>query len=155
MIGGKDQAGKWKLDARFSRAELIRRVEAIAEYRNRISIYNMDAMVFMRKIVRKLPLNTLIYLDPPYYLKGSRLYPDYYHHDDHARIADYVQGDVAQPWIVTYDNVEEIGRLYSRRRSLTYSLNYSASTHRKGTEVMFFSDSLAVSTARYLTTSIA
>lgn len=153
MIGGKSQAGRWKLDARFTRAELVRRVEAIAEYRNRISIYNMDAMAFMRTIVCELPANTLIYLDPPYYLKGSRLYPDYYHHDDHACIASYVQREVEQPWIVTYDNVDEISRLYSRCRSLTYNLNYSASTHRKGTEVMFFSDSLAVPVPRLLGTS--
>lgn len=150
MIGGKNQTGKWKLDARFTRSELIRRVEAIAEYRNRISIYNMDAMVFMKRIVRRLPANSLIYLDPPYYMKGSRLYPDFYEHDDHARIASYVQETVRQPWIVTYDNVSEIVRLYSRRQRLTYNLNYSASTHRKGTELMFFSDSLKLPARRWL-----
>jgi DNA adenine methylase len=150
MIGGNSQAGKWKLDARFGRPELIRRVKAIAEYRSRIPIYNMDAMTFMKMVVRKLPATSFVYLDPPYYVKGSRLYTDYYRHDDHAHIASYIQSAVVQPWIVTYDNVDEIARLYFKRQSLTYRLNYSASTHRKGTELMFFSDSLTLPARQYL-----
>ena len=144
MIGGGDQTGKWKIDARFGRPELIRRIKAIAEYRDRISIHNMDAMAFMQMLTRKLPTKSFIYLDPPYYAKGSRLYTDYYRHDDHRRIAEYIQTAVTQPWIVTYDNVQEIALLYSGRRRLTYDLNYSASTHRKGTELMLFSDALRI-----------
>jgi DNA adenine methylase len=142
MIGGSDQAGRWKIDERFGRAELIRRIESIAEYRNRISIYNMDAMAFMQMLTPRLPSKSFIYLDPPYYTKGSRLYTDYYRHDDHERIAEFIQMAVVQPWVVTYDNVQEIARMYSGRRSLTYDLNYSANTHRKGTELMLFSDVL-------------
>lgn len=144
MIGGNDQTGKWKIDARFGRPELIRRIEAIAEYRDRISIHNMDAMAFMQMVTRMLPPKSFIYLDPPYYAKGSRLYTDYYRHDDHERIAEYIQASVSQPWIVTYDNVQEIALLYSGRQSLTYNLNYSASIHRKSTELMLFCDSLRI-----------
>lgn len=144
MIGGADQTGKWKIDARFGRLALIRRIESIAEYRDRISIHNMDAMAFMQMLTPKLPTKSFIYLDPPYYVKGSRLYIDYYRHDDHKRIAEYIQTAVPHPWIVTYDNVQEIALLYSGRRRLTYDLNYSASTHRKGTELMIFSDTLRI-----------
>lgn len=144
MIGGNDQTGKWKIDARFGKPELIRRIEAIAEYRDRISIDNMDAIAFMKMVTRKLPPKSFIYLDPPYYAKGSRLYTDYYRHDDHKRIAEYIQNAVTQPWIVTYDNIKEIALLYSGRRSRTYDLNYSACTHRKGTELMLFCDSLSM-----------
>lgn len=144
MIGGKNQTGRWKIDARFGKRELIRRIEYIARYRDRISIYNMDAMAFLKMITRKLPSKSFIYLDPPYYVKGSRLYPDFYRNDDHKHIAEYVQNEVTQPWIITYDNIKEIAMLYSDRRSLTYDLNYSASSHRKGTELMLFSDSLNI-----------
>jgi DNA adenine methylase len=147
MIGGKHQTGPWKIDARFGKAELVRRIEAIAEYRGRISIHNMDAMHFMQIVARKLPAKSFLYLDPPYYAKGSRLYTDYYHPDDHRQIAEYIQTAARQPWVVTYDSTKEIARLYSGRRSRTYDLNYSASTHRKGTEVMFFSDCLKIPTA--------
>ncbi len=144
MIGGNDQTGAWKIDARFGKAELIRRIEAIAEYRDRISIHNMDAMDFMQMVTRKLPPKSFIYLDPPYYAKGSRLYTDYYRPDDHRHIAEYIQTGVVQPWIVTYDITKEIARLYSGQRRRTYTLNYSANSHRKGTEVMFFSDCLKI-----------
>lgn len=148
MIGGHEQTGRWKIDARFGKAELIRRIEAIAEYRDRISIYNMDAMAFMQMLTPKLPAKSFMYLDPPYYAKGRRLYTDYYRPDDHRHIAEYIQTAVLQPWIVTYDSTNEIARLYSGRRKRTYDLNYSASTHRKGTEVMFFSDCLNIPTGR-------
>jgi len=144
MIGGNNQSGEWKIDARFGKSGLIRRIEAIAEYRDRISIHNMDAMDFMRIVTRKLPPKSFIYLDPPYYAKGSRLYTDYYSHDDHRKIAQYIQTNVTQPWIVTYDNVQEIALLYSGRRNLTYELNYSANTRWKGTELMIFCDSLSI-----------
>lgn len=144
MIGGNDQTGAWKIDARFGKDELIRRIEAIAEYRDRISIHNMDAMDFMQMVTRKLPTKSFIYLDPPYYAKGSRLYTDYYRPDDHRHIAEYIQTGVVQPWIVTYDITKEIARLYSGLRRRTYTLNYSANSHRKGTEVMFFSDCLKI-----------
>jgi DNA adenine methylase len=144
MIGGNDQTGKWKIDARFGKHELIRRIEAIAAYRDRISIHNMDAMAFMQMVTRQLPRTSFIYMDPPYYVKGSRLYTDYYRHNDHERIAEYIQTAVTQPWIVTYDNIQEITLLYSGRRSITYDLNYSASSHRKGTELMLFCDSLRI-----------
>lgn len=144
MIGGTEQAGPWKIDARFYKAELIRRIEAIADYRDKITIHNMDAIDFMQMVTRKLPTKSFMYLDPPYYAKGSRLYTDYYRPDDHRHIAEYIQTAVRQPWIVTYDNTNEIARLYSGRRNRAYALNYSASTHRKGTELMFFSDGLMI-----------
>lgn len=144
MIGGNDQSGKWKIDARFSRAALIKRIENIAEYRDRITIQNMDAMAFMQMMIRKLPRRSFIYLDPPYYENGSRLYTDYYQHADHECIAKYMHTGVSQPWIVTYDNVGEIRKLYSERRTVIFSLNYSANSHRKGTEVMVFCDSLKI-----------
>lgn len=144
MIGGNNQTGKWKIDARFGKSELIRRIEAIADYHDRISIHNMDAMGFIQMVSRKLPKKSFIYLDPPYYTKGSRLYTDYYNPEDHENIALFIQTSLNKPWIVTYDNVHEIAMLYSARRSLAYNLNYSANTHRKGTELMVFCDSLRI-----------
>lgn len=144
MIGGHNQTGKWKIDARFGKSELIRRIEVIADYRDRISIHNMDAIEFIQMVIRKLPKKSFIYFDPPYYAKGSRLYTDYYHPGDHKTIAQFIQTNLDKPWIVTYDNVPEIDMLYSARRSLVYNLSYSANTHRKGTELMVFCDSLTI-----------
>ena len=36
MIGGNDQTGNWKIDARYNKVELIARIERIADYSNAI-----------------------------------------------------------------------------------------------------------------------
>src|SRR5258708_30324184 len=61
VIGGKNQTGGWKIDARFNKSDLIQRIQRIARYANRISIYNLDAIEFIRTIVPRLPKKTLVY----------------------------------------------------------------------------------------------
>lgn len=144
VIGGKDQLGPWKIDARFNKDELIARVERIAMRAADISISNLDAELFVKQVVPKLPKNSLIYLDPPYYVKGQGLYENHYRHDDHARVASIVRNRLKKPWVVSYDHAPEIVDLYPGLRSHVYGINYSAQDRYKGAEVMFFSDRLEV-----------
>ncbi len=53
VIGGMDQSGSWKMDARFKREELIRRIESIAVRKSHIKLYNKDINSF---ITRYIPL---------------------------------------------------------------------------------------------------
>ena len=66
VIGGVNQTGKWKMDARYNREELIRRIEKIASYASRISLYNRDASQLISEVLPTLPSRALVYLDPPY-----------------------------------------------------------------------------------------
>lgn len=141
MIGGKAQTGTWKIDARFPRIKLVHRIEAIAEKKDSISIYNLDAEDFLKRIVSKLPDRTLIYCDPPYFKKAERLYLNHYKPADHKRIAEVIQ-DVRQRWIVSYDDAPEIAEHYHCRRSFKYSLQYSAGRYCKGVELFFFGPSV-------------
>ena len=141
VIGGKNQTGKWKIDARFNKPALINRIKKIAEYKPRIQIANMDAIDFLKKELQHLPQKTLIYLDPPYYHKAERLYENHYAHNDHVSICDFLK-TIPHPWIVTYDNKPEIQEIYSGFRMRTYNLNYSAQSKCKGSEVMIFSDNI-------------
>lgn len=143
VIGGKDQTGPYKLDARYNKQDLSRRIKRIARYKGRISIYNEDAADFITTIVSTLPNNTLIYLDPPYYIKGQELYENYYRHEDHERISTLV-ANINQKWIVSYDERPEILQFYDGYRHITYHLSYSATERYKGSEVMFFSDDLDI-----------
>lgn len=143
VIGGKAQAGKWKLNARFNKPDLIMRIERIARYADRINIYNMDAALFMTDVLPVLPLKALVYLDPPYFAKGNDLYEDHYAPDDHAKIANLVL-KVSQPWVVSYDDAPEIAGLYRDHRKLTYNINYSAQIRYTGAEVMLFSPALVI-----------
>ena len=143
VIGGVAQTGKWKMDARYNRDALSKRIEKIASYSSRISIYNQDASALIAEVLPTLPVRSLIYLDPPYYHHGSRLYHASYKHDDHARIAGQVK-DIEQRWIVSYDNVEPIRALYADYRQQTFGLRWTAQRQYDGVEVMVYCDDLII-----------
>ncbi len=144
VIGGKAQDGEWKMDARFNKIELCRRIEKIALSRSRVRLYNLDAADLITGVLPSLPANTLVYLDPPYYKKADRLYRHHYKHADHQTIADLVIQKISQPWIVSYDNVPEICKMYPQIPFIKYGMNYSAQECYKGSEVMFFNGNLSV-----------
>ncbi len=144
VIGGKEQNGKWKMDARFNGPDLIRRIQTIARVRSRIEFHQKDALEFLDTVTPLLPQQSLIYLDPPYYVKGCDLYLHHYQHDDHIKIAKRVGKIKNKNWLVSYDNAPEIKGMYSAFRSIVYGLSYSAQERYKGAEVMFFSDNLQI-----------
>jgi len=90
VIGGKDQAGNYKLDCRFNKAALIQKIQRIHSYREVIEITQMDAEKCLRIWAKKLPPRGLINIDPPYYAQGRDLYMSFYQPKDHARLAKLV-----------------------------------------------------------------
>ncbi|MEO7413591.1 MAG: DNA adenine methylase [Opitutaceae bacterium] len=144
VIGGNDQSGEWKIDARFNKSELCRRIEKIALHRSRIRLYNLDAADLITGVIPSLPAKTLVYLDPPYYSKAERLYKNIYKHDDHVRVAKLVKEKIKVPWIVSYDYMPEVIEIYNGSPKIVYSMNYSAANRYKGREVMFFSPRLTM-----------
>jgi DNA adenine methylase len=144
IIGGRDQDGPWKIDARFNRNALIHRIESIANLKSRIELTRWDAAKFIAKRVKQLPKKSLTYLDPPYYIKGKDLYYDYYSHGDHEAISKLVLSITHQKWIVSYDDVVAIRELYSNVRSKKYDVAYSARDNYAGREVMFFCPALEI-----------
>jgi DNA adenine methylase len=143
-IGGYDQAGDWRLDVRFRRGDLARRLEKIARHRSRIRLHGIDASEFLGKVVPGLPDRCLIYLDPPYYLKGQeQLYANWYRPEDHREVARLVRS-LDRPWVVSYDDVIPIRALYEGEANMAYGIPYAAHTKYRGREIAFFSGSLAV-----------
>lgn len=141
MIGGKSQSGEWKLDARFNRRELIRRIETISAFKSRIHLSHKDAVEFL--IERKFRTGCLVYLDPPYFHAGKKLYLNAYGPDDHAFVRDTVEKQKC-PWIVSYDDTPAIRRLYRGHTSRRVRLLHTARSARLGREVMFFSSGLKI-----------
>lgn len=143
LIGGLAQEGEWLMDARFPRAELIRRIENIARYKRYIHLRNWDAERFITAYLPRLPKESLVYCDPPYFEKADRLYLNHYKPEDHRRIAKVIQ-KIKLPWIVSYDAAPDILKYYSRRRAFIYGLQYNALRAYVGTEVFFFSDKVKI-----------
>lgn len=144
IIGGKFQSGRWKIDERFNKNELISRIQRIYQHRDKIELHNLDAMRLIEQIVDELPEDTFVYFDPPYYMKGKALYLSFYRKDDHTSVANRISKISSQKWVVTYDHIGFIEELYSQYRQIKYTLNYSALKASKGEELMIFSDNLKI-----------
>lgn len=144
LIGGIKQSGRWRMDARFPREELVARIRAIAAKKDSIVLKNWDAERFIKEYLPRLPEKSLVYCDPPYYHQANRLYLNHYKPEDHERIAEVIQDEIERPWLVSYDGVPEIIALYEDRKRFIYDLQYNAGRAYKGKEVFVFSDNLAL-----------
>ena len=140
VIGGVAQKGKYKIDARFNKDDLIERIEKISRFKHRITVSNLDGLNFVRKM-DKVKKEIFIYLDPPYCQKGADLYMNYFSERDHRKLARHVH-KLRKKWMVSYDNNDFILNLYAERRRLLYKLSQSAS-NRVGDEVLIFSDRIS------------
>lgn len=138
-IGGKDQSGKYKIDARFNKDDLIQRIIDISRVSDRISITNFDALEFIRSTTA-VAENSFLYLDPPYYQKGSALYMNFYGDNDHASLA-HEMSKLRGHWMVSYDLHNTITKLYPQHRKFSYKISQSTS-NRVGNEILIFSDDL-------------
>lgn len=141
-IGGIQQEGKWKIDARFNKEKLAERICQLPLYKNRISVSNRDGVDLMNDYLNKK--NVFIYLDPPYYDKGAMLYLNHYKKEDHEVLATLLNCNPDAFWLLTYDNKKEIKSLYPERKIVNFSLNYNAYESHKGKEILISSDALAV-----------
>ena len=141
VIGGKSQKGPWKIDARFNKVELIRRISRIGAYKNRIHLSRRDAVELLQD--NDFDERTLTFLDPPYFKAGRRLYFNAYEPEDHVFVKNSVLG-LTTPWIASYDDVSEIRALYANVRSRRIKLLHTARYAKTGREILFFSPRLRI-----------
>ena len=144
LIGGRSQQADWRMDARFNREELIRRITKIADCRARIEVSRKDGVEFLRERSGSFGERDLIYVDPPYYEKGRMLYYDAYGPEDHAAVAKALSELDGPRWVVSYDDVEAIRELYAFAPYIAYTIGYSARRRTRGRQVMFFSNGIVI-----------
>ena len=136
-IGGFDQSGRWKIDARFNPERLSLQVKWISEKRNQISLSNNDALTFIDQIRRKRDLsNIMFFIDPPYVRAGGRLYLDGMSEAKHVALSDILVGGSIPHWILTYDDAPLIRQLYQSQKCSIISVNYSLQTKRRENEIL-------------------
>lgn len=138
VIGGQDQTGTYKIDARFNRESLLEKCRLIALYRSRIEVSRRDGLEVIADNVDRR--QTLTYADPPYFEKGSQLYLNAFGVADHERLARLLNDHANGSWILTYDDHPEIEALYSERRQLDVGVYYSVREARRTNELLVLSD---------------
>lgn len=139
-IGGLNQSGKWKIDARFNKVTLEKRLKQLGSHTNRIIVSNRDGVDVARRYLHIA--NTFVYLDPPYFEKGSSLYMNSYEVSDHETLANMLNENPDSFWLLTYDSKRQIKSLYPDRRKANFSLDYRAYEARVGKEVLILSDTV-------------
>lgn len=149
IIGGREQLNeKYKINCRYNKDSLTKKIRQIATYRDNITLYNHDAIELIETVINDLPdENVFIYFDPPYVNKGPQLYANHYSFQNHEELYYCITENVRQPWFVTYDFTNEISRLYQDYRQDIIDIQYSAGTSKKGTELAIFSDRLVMPNA--------
>lgn len=152
VIGGLEQKGKYKIDARFNKEELIARIKRIMQFSHRIHLSNQDGVLFIKEM-NKVKEDMFIYLDPPYYKKGADLYLNAFKDLDHKNLTVAV-GDIRKFWMVSYDNQPFILDLYEKYNKVLYQLSQCAS-NRIGDEVIIFDPQIQYNDSlRYLSQPI-
>jgi len=143
VMGGLEQNGNYLMNCRFNKTELIQRIRLIAKYRKSIKLYRKDAIKLIDKIQNEAEKeNIVFYFDPPYYLKASSLYMNHYDDKNHKKVSEKIKTIQNIKWIVSYDNVPEIQKLYCGCNKKEFSFKHTAYESRIGKEIIFFSDNL-------------
>lgn len=145
VIGGMKQKGNYLMNCRFNKRELIKRIKLIASKKEKITLYQLDAMDLVDKIELEVEQdNTIFYFDPPYYLKANSLYMNYYEAFNHKIVSDKIKSIKEIRWIVSYDNVPQIQILYSDCLKKEFSFKHTAYKAKIGKELLFWSNNVIV-----------
>lgn len=138
-IGGYKQEGKWKIDARFYRETMLRRVKWIGDHAEQIEIKRIGALKLLESCIENADIDlnrTLFFIDPPYVGAGSRLYFNGMTEDDHTLLSLLLQKDILPNWVLTYDNDPLIEKLYSKRDQNLLEVGYSLAKVRSENEIL-------------------
>jgi DNA adenine methylase len=138
-IGGYDQNGKWKIDARYNRENLAEKIRIIAGHKCRIRLYNKDIFSFVSKYLNSYSESSFVYFDPPYYNQGKSLYRNFFNHEDHQELSEVI-ARVKSPWMVTYDNVPAIDAMYRRFLRKRFAVDYSVAKRTGGFELLILKE---------------
>ncbi len=137
-IGGYEQKGRWRMDVRFNRETLAGRILELNKKREIIHIFNKDAVDFLKEKLQIVhgKYQGFIYLDPPYVSKGQRLYMNSYEEKDHKVLAKYILAQQALPWLMSYDDVDLVRKLYSKCKISLLPVRYALQSKRSAQELI-------------------
>ncbi|MDR3273057.1 MAG: DNA adenine methylase [Flavobacteriaceae bacterium] len=138
-IGGVAQTGTYKLDCRFNKCEISKKIEKIAQLKSRIRLQNVDAGVLIKRYAtnRSVDKKYFFNIDPPYVIKGSQLYTNYFMKEDHISLEKIITNYLHDiPWILTYDECELVRNIYKEYQMIDYGILHNAGRSVMGKELV-------------------
>lgn len=103
------------MEKRWNPETLCKRIRHIYNLKDGITVTQEDAMDVIEEEYWRGD-NTFLFIDPPYFKQGKRLYRKAYETDDHINLAWLTESLYRElpgsHMMITYDNAEEIKKLY-------------------------------------------
>jgi len=136
-IGGFSQNSVYKLDCRFNKIEMAKKIQQISLFRERIEMYNCDASKLITQYLQERIQTSFFNIDPPYVKKGSSLYTNYFVEEDHKALEKTITRYLNETqWIVTYDECELIRNIYKNYHMAEYTILHNAGKSVQGKEIV-------------------
>lgn len=141
-IGGMDQSSDYAIDCRWNVESIVDKICAIASFGSRLRVCQGDAISFLRRSSSRIEKQSrrngaLVYIDPPYYVQGWKLYRYHFQDRDHEKLADYLDR-FKSPWLCSYDNHDRIHELFAGpgRKIIPINLQYTVRRNRRVNELL-------------------
>jgi DNA adenine methylase len=128
-IGGISQKSKWKIDCRWNADLLCHRIMECSKKLQGTKITCLD----FQDVILAPGKDVLIFLDPPYYQKGSQLYPVSMKHEEHVKMAELLK-NTNHRFLLTIDDCLITRKIYGCEKfyinfeSWSYTINSSKET---------------------------
>jgi DNA adenine methylase len=110
-IGGKTQTSKYPVGCRWSPNNICKQTDKIHELFASTTIHHGSCTALdYRELIEK-PGSAFLYLDPPYYDQGAKLYQYGFGVQQHIEMRDLLQAS-KNPWVLSYDDDPNIIDMY-------------------------------------------
>ena len=139
-LGGKQQKSGYKIDCRFNKERIMRKIAELSKFSNRVHVILGDGTRLMKEIADSQKSGGLFfYVDPPYYNSGKILYRNYFGEREHVQLAESLKS-LESPWLLSYDDSDFIRGLYEKSEGQPVFTDYQAGYLKRGVKERLFSN---------------
>lgn len=123
-LGGRDQKSKYKIGCRWSPGYICKKIDKLHQQFSALEIKHQGCTSYDFTDLIWSKGDALLYLDPPYYVKGNDLYQCGFTHEDHKRLSDALKS-TGHRWVLSYDDHPDVRELYRWAEITDVSVGYS------------------------------
>lgn len=138
-IGGRNQLSKYDVGCRWNPARLIKDIKFWNTSEHKVDVTWMD----FADVITQCNENDAIYLDPPYWEKGSQLYTHSFGKNQHLLLGKLLTETPAS-WVLSYDPNPVVDYLATLPNVESYNIEQINSIEGKRTQNRVLSESLLI-----------